>query len=165
VAETLYTKALVKAAEIQGSTQALASLLRVPENTLLRWMAGRAQMPVQAFLRLVELIAKQERAEPAGPPEGQGAAAEKLRFTIGEHEARCARCDTADFVLAPGTPRLRYTAELVCCNCGERVIHGNLICQLAQDAVYHSRAMTYARVRHRRAPKTTAPRMAEPSDD
>ena len=36
----IYTQTLARAVEAQGSTQALASLLHVPESTLLRWMSG-----------------------------------------------------------------------------------------------------------------------------
>lgn len=136
MAQTIYTRALVRGAEIQGSTQALASLLRVPENTLLRWMAGRAQMPLQAFLKLIELISEHERRQPPDPEQPAGTSA-KQRFTMGEIEARCARCDATQFVLAdPSTP-LRYTKELVCCACGERVVYGDLVARLARDAVQH----------------------------
>jgi len=61
VADTIHTRALARAAEAQGSTQSLAGLLHVPENTLLRWMSGRAQMPVQAFLKLVEMLVQHEK--------------------------------------------------------------------------------------------------------
>src|SRR5437899_4363565 len=52
----IYTQTLARAAEAHRSTQALASLLHVPESTLLRRMSGRAQMPVQAFLELIRLL-------------------------------------------------------------------------------------------------------------
>jgi len=39
----------------------------VPENALLRWMAGRAQMPLQAFLKTIELIAADEREQTPVP--------------------------------------------------------------------------------------------------
>lgn len=143
MADTLYTRALVRAAEIQGSTQALASILRVPENTLLRWMAGRAQMPLQAFLKTVEMIAADERKQTPVPH--AAAAAEKLRFKIGELEAHCERCDGHEFVQTDPSMPLRYINELACRGCGHRVSHGNLIAQLAKDAVYHSKALTVAR--------------------
>lgn len=143
LADTLYTRALVRAAEIEGSTQALASVLRVPENTLLRWMAGRAQMPLQAFLKAIELIAADERNQTPAPR--REAPPEKLRFKVGELEARCERCDGNEFVQTdPSTP-LRYISELVCCSCGARETHGTLITRLAKDAVYHSKALTVAR--------------------
>jgi hypothetical protein len=143
VADTLYTRALVRAAEIQGSTQSLASLLRVPENTLLRWMAGRAQMPLQAFLKTIELISADERKQ--APVPRADAAVEKLRFKIGDLEAHCSRCDGHEFVQADPTMPLRYINEIVCCACGARDTHGNVIAQLAKDAVYHSKALTVAR--------------------
>ena len=144
MADTLYTRALARAAEIQGSTQALAGLLRVPENTLLRWMAGRAQMPLQAFLKTIELISAEERKQAPVPRAGE-ATTEKLRFRIGDLEARCARCDGYEFVQTDPAMPLRYINELLCSSCGERVTHGNLIAQLAKDAVYHSKAITVAR--------------------
>lgn len=138
MADTLYTRALIRAAEIHGSTQALASLLRVPENTLLRWMAGRAQMPVAAFLKVIELVSEDERKQ---VPEPQSVAAgQKLQFKSSTVEARCVRCDGVEFVQADPSLPLRYTTALVCCNCGERVVHGDLISQLAKDAVYYSKA-------------------------
>jgi DNA-binding transcriptional regulator YdaS (Cro superfamily) len=147
LADTLYTRALSRAAEIQGSTQALASLLRVPEATLLRWMSGRAQMPVQAFLRTIELITAEEREQ--APSDSAGASApEKLRFKIGELEAHCARCDGADFLQADPSLPLRYISELACCSCGQRITQRELIVQLAKDAVYH--AVTLTGARHRR---------------
>jgi hypothetical protein len=159
VADTIYTRALGRAAQAQGSTQALASYLHVPENTLLRWMAGRAQMPLQAFLKLVELLGKYENGDAAEPQPAAAPSAEKLRFTIGELAARCARCDGEQFQLAKPGP-LRYTSALLCSACGENVVHGNLICQLAKDAVWHTRALTVARTRRR--PMPARPRAAAP---
>jgi hypothetical protein len=144
MADTVYSRALVRAAEVEGSTQALAGLLRVPENTLLRWMAGRAQMPVQAFLRVVEIVSAYERRRPAArqPADAQ---AQALRFKWGQLEAHCARCDGVEFMQADPTLPVRYINELVCCTCAERVIHGELITRLANDAVRHAKAMTVAR--------------------
>ena len=150
MADTIHTRALARAAETEGSTQALAGVLHVPENTLMRWMSGRAQMPLRAFLRLVELLSQHEKknggggaSASAGEPQGNG----KLTFAMGELYARCARCDGTDFLPAvAGTP-LRMTTELACVSCGERVVHGDLISQLARDAIQQSRAMTVARTK------------------
>src|SRR4051812_14249110 len=175
LADTLYTRALVRAAEIQGSTQALAGLLRVPENTLLRWMAGRAQMPLQAFLKTIELIATDERKQPPLPRSGE-VSPQNLQFRIGELEAHCERCDGHDFVQVDASIALRYINELACSACGHRVTHGNLIAQLAKDAVYHSKALTVARQKRtaellKNSPKlrllrsgAAEPRPAEPAD-
>ncbi len=145
--ETIYTRSLTQAAEMQGSTQALASLLRVPENTLLRWMSGTAQMPLRAFIRVIELLCEHEKAggrsaAPAGSPP-----TEALKFSLGELEARCARCDGTGFVQAAPDARLHYTSTLRCIACGEEVRHGDLIVQLAKDAVYRSKAMTAVRMK------------------
>ena len=66
MADTIHTRALARAAETEGSTQALAGVLHVPENTLLRWMSGRAQMPLRAFLRLVEVLSQHDYHFPLG---------------------------------------------------------------------------------------------------
>jgi hypothetical protein len=49
---------LAKAVELEGSKQAVASLLHVPETTFDRWLIGRAFMPQRATKILVELITK-----------------------------------------------------------------------------------------------------------
>lgn len=149
VADTIYTRALARAAERQGSTQGLASALRVPENTLLRWMSGRAQMPLQAFLKLIEMLGQYEKNEAPQASIANAEAPEKLQFKIGDLIAHCARCDGEEFQPAVASERLRYTSALICCACSERVIHGNLIAQLAKDAIWHSRTMTAARARRR----------------
>jgi len=144
--DTLYTRTLVQAAEIEGSTQALAHILKVPESTLLRWLAGHAQMPLRAFVKAVDLLSEHEKRNPA-PHAAEKPAASELEFRMGEHFARCQRCDGTQFrQKQPGT-RLRMTSELLCAGCGEEVIHGNLIVRLATDAIQHSRAMTVSRAR------------------
>jgi hypothetical protein len=47
---------LLQAVQTQGSRQALASMLHVPENTLLRWMSGSAQTPLQAFRKVIDQV-------------------------------------------------------------------------------------------------------------
>jgi hypothetical protein len=147
MADTIYTRALNQAAAAQGSTQALATLLNVPENTLLRWMSGRAQMPLRGFLRVVELVSQHEKSGGAVDSGVQIPQNGKLRFAMGDLHARCARCDSTEFEPSEPGPRLRMSSELVCVSCGERVTHGNLISQLAADTVQQSRAMTVARNR------------------
>jgi hypothetical protein len=162
MADTLYTRALIRAAEIQGSTQALASLLRVPENTLLRWMAGRAQMPLAGFLKVIEIISADERKQ--APDRQSVPASQKLQFKWATVEAHCTHCDGMDFLQAdPNTP-LRYVSELVCCQCGQRVVHGDLIAQLAKDAVYHSKATTIARQKRQAALLKKTQRATQPDE-
>ena len=146
MADTIYTRTLARAAEAQGSTQSLASLLRVPENTLLRWMSGRAQMPLQAFLKLMEVLAQHEM-NGADTTIQQAAKGEPLTLRMGDLLARCATCDGTEFVTTTDDARVRFTSELACRACGERVIHGNLVAQLAKDTVLHSRTLTAQRTR------------------
>lgn len=155
--ETIYTRSLSQAAQAQGSTQALAGLLKVPENTLLRWMAGTAQMPVRAFVRLIELLVAYEEAGGGATGLPGGADAAPFVFRIAEHEARCARCDGTRFVSAePGAPA-KYTSTLLCVACGEGVRHGELLVQLAREAVHHSKVMTAARMRREAASAQAQP--------
>jgi ribosomal protein S27AE len=141
MAETIYTQTLAKAAEFHGSTQSLANFLHVPEATLLRWMSGRAQMPLQAFLKLIQAIAQRERAS-GGPDTPDDSGGKPRTFKIGELLARCARCGSTEFVAAGSESPTRLTARLACRACGEQVIHGDLISRLAKEAVQQSRAPT-----------------------
>jgi hypothetical protein len=142
--ETIYTHTIKRAAEAEGGTAALAGLLHVPHNTLERWMSGRAQTPVRAFLKALERLAHHESTGVARPmPAGD----EPLVFRMGPLLARCSRCDHTEFAPADPTQPLKLVSPLVCGACGEQVIHSNLIAQLAQDAVLHTHAVTAARVR------------------
>lgn len=149
MADTIFTRALAQAAEMQRSNQALAYLLRVPENTLVRWKSGRAQMPLQAFQHLIELLVEHERSTGAAPQhagEGPGAT---LSFNLGEALARCARCGGVQFASAVPLTALKMTSVLHCSACNSSVQHAELLADLATEAVRHSRAV--ARVRNRRA--------------
>src|SRR5438045_9073288 len=108
MADNVYTKVLKQAAELEGSSQALAARLRVPENTLVRWMSGRAQMPLQAFLNAMEFVAARN-AEQAAP-----ASDEKLSFKIGTVLARCASCEGTELRRADPTQALHYARNLAC---------------------------------------------------
>ena len=146
--DSLYTQTLARAAEAEGGTAALASVLNVPERTLERWMSGRAQTPVRAFLKVLDRLSAHEAtgiAVPAPVKDGK-----PLRFQMGQLLARCSRCDGTEFAPADPAAPLKLTSPLVCRACGEKVIHGNLIAQLAQDTVLHSNAMTVARERRYR---------------
>jgi hypothetical protein len=143
----IYTQTLERAAEAHGSTQALASVLHVPEGTLLRWMSGRAQMPLQAFLRLIVLLSEYEKRGGNYPGAGVTGLGDRLSFRMGKLIAHCARCDGTEFLPADATQPVKLTSELACSACGERAIHGNLIAQLAKDAINQSRAYTAARTR------------------
>jgi hypothetical protein len=147
MSDTIFTRALADAVAAEGSDAALAQLLRVPQNTFSRWISGRAQTPVKAFCKVIDLLAEHERARGA-PLDAAGAppaAQETLHFAIGQIPARCQACDGTQFALSdPGT-RLMYTSELRCLSCDARVIRGDLIAQLAKDSVEQSRARSVAR--------------------
>lgn len=143
--ETLYTQTLARAADAEGGTAALAGVLHVPERTLERWMSGRAQTPLRAFLKALERLTAHEATGVAPPrPAADG---EPLLFRMGNLLACCSRCDSTEFLPAEPRAALRLTAQLICRTCGEKVVHGNLIAQLAQDAVQQAHAMTAARQR------------------
>ena len=126
MADTVFTRALVQAAEIEGSTQALASLLRVPESTLRRWIAGRAMMPVKAFRRVLELLKQAEQPVDLEAPDGT------VAISVGELPARCAACSGAFFASkAPAAP-LRYSSSLECTACRQDVMLADLFCETAQ---------------------------------
>src|SRR5205085_1727056 len=79
--ETIYTQTLARAAQAEGGTAALASLLHVPEKTLERWMSGRAQTPLRAFFKALERLATHEARGVAAPlPRATG---EPLGFRLG----------------------------------------------------------------------------------
>lgn len=136
--EKIITDVLREAVRIEGSSQALASRLHAPETTLSRWVSGRAQTPLRAFLAVLELVMQEEART---PPPAQPAAlnGQPHVFRLGPLEARCVRCDGTQFA-HPHGEALRLTSRLTCVACGEAVVHGNLLAQLARDAVHQSRA-------------------------
>ena len=159
VKETLYTQTLARAAEAEGGTAALAGVLHVPEKTLERWMSGRAQTPLRAFLKALERLSAHEASGAARPlPTLNG---QPLTFRMGQLLARCSRCDSAEFAPADPAHPLRLTSGLVCRTCGEKVIHGDLIAQLAQDAVQYSHALTATRERRHSALKSASRKKPE----
>ncbi|MFN2643542.1 MAG: hypothetical protein ABR570_00995 [Burkholderiales bacterium] len=144
MSDTLYTHVLRRAAEAEGGSAALASALHVPHGTLERWLSGRAQTPVRAFLRALELLSSHEKSGVSTPPAVNG---QPLTFRMGQLLARCSRCDGTEFGPADPQAPLKLTSALACRACGEQMIHGNVIAQLAQDAVLHAHAMTTRRTR------------------
>ena len=147
--ENIYTQTLTRAAQAEGGTAALASLLHVPQKTFERWMSGRAQTPLRAFLKALERLATHEASGVAAPlPPANG---EPLSFRMGPLLARCNRCDGTEFAAAEPEQPLRLLSRLVCRGCGEPMIHSNLVAQLAQDAVHYSHALTAARQRRQGA--------------
>jgi len=154
VADNLYTKVLRQAVELDGSPSAIASRLRVPEGTLMRWISGRAQMPLLAFLEAMQYVAERE---PETPAEGQ-AIDEKLSFQLGPMSARCEACDGTEFRRADQSKGLRYASTLVCRACGTEVKHGHLVVQLAKEVSQLARTRLVRLKRSQVAIRASLPR-------
>jgi hypothetical protein len=110
--------------------QALAFELRVPEKTLLRWMVGRAQMPLLAFHRAIDVLTAYERnsacALAPAPP-----VAQKLGFTFGEAAAACPRCASTEFLSPVVRDNLRMTTIVACASCNTALPYGEILATLA----------------------------------
>jgi hypothetical protein len=124
MAENVYTRLLKQLVAIEGSSQAVAGLLRVPEGTLIWWMNGRAQMPLRALLKAIDLVAKHELKEQP----------ERFTFEVGPVRARCAGCGATEFRRRDPDVALTYMSLLACAICGHEVVHGDLVVQVAKDA-------------------------------
>lgn len=59
----VHVRALLKAAEIVGGRRALAERLAVRVSDLEKWLAGKAPVPREPFLRAVEVIIDELTAE------------------------------------------------------------------------------------------------------
>jgi hypothetical protein len=64
--KTVYSSALVRAAEILGSTEALRAHLNVPMSGLRLWLSGYDRPPDEVFLRVVDLLAERDMSELRG---------------------------------------------------------------------------------------------------
>ena len=56
VTATVYSRALLRAAELLGGREKLARVLRVPVSEIHKWIGGEAKPPREVFLRVVDLI-------------------------------------------------------------------------------------------------------------
>ena len=145
--ENVYSKVLAQlAAKEEGGTLAVADLLKVPQKTLERWMLGRSQMPLRAFLRALDLVVQHEERDgtvQAAPP-----AVAPLAFRAGPATATCTKCGHERFRRADPQAGPSYRSMLACLGCGTEVMHANLIAALAKEVAH--RAGTYvARARAR----------------
>jgi hypothetical protein len=61
----LRRRALHRAFYLAGNADALAARLHVPSSTLMRWLAGRGQIPYSVFLGAVTLILERPHGEAA----------------------------------------------------------------------------------------------------
>jgi hypothetical protein len=143
VADTVYSRLLARAIELEGSAESIAGILRVPDATMRRWMDGRALMPLRAFQKLVSYLAEAEARGmgASSAPQAAGDGIERLTFPVGKVFARCARCEGIEFCRAavPAAP-LRMTSMLTCCTCGMDVIHRRLLERLAEAVIVHKKS-------------------------
>ena len=78
VTDSVYSRALRKAAELIGGREELARILQVPPAEIERWIADEAKPPREIFLRIVDIILDETSA--GGPddssetPRGRDAA-------------------------------------------------------------------------------------------
>jgi len=56
VSASVYSRALLRAAELVGGRDKLAKVLRVPKEDLDNWIAGEAKPPREVSMRVVDLI-------------------------------------------------------------------------------------------------------------
>ena len=73
VTAIVYSRALLRAAELLGGREKLARVLRVPESEIDKWIGGETKPPREVFLRVVDLILDEtgpasDAADPQEPP-------------------------------------------------------------------------------------------------
>jgi hypothetical protein len=76
-ASSVYSRALLKAAELLGGRVQLARVLQVPTAEIDRWIVDEAKPPREIFLRVVDIILDETAAggtDDASPPPGRDAA-------------------------------------------------------------------------------------------
>ena len=56
VSASVYSRALLRAAELLGGRDKLSKVLRVPKDELDTWIRGDAKPPREVFLRVVDII-------------------------------------------------------------------------------------------------------------
>jgi len=168
LAENVCTRLLARGTEIEGSTQGLAHKLRVPEATLLRWMEGKAQMPLKAYEVLLQFLQHADSRTPpsmtrlASPPPLPATNPERLTFPFGKLLGRCARCDGTEFRRYDANAPLTMTSVLECCSCFAQVLHGVLLAELGKDVVSKVRANANSRARRSGSARNRT--SAKPSD-
>jgi hypothetical protein len=168
VSNNVFASTLARAIEVEGSTQAIAHMLCVPETTLLRWREGRADMPVRAFRALIEFLSAAEMRYAANMAETPASAPEPspegLEFRIGNLTAQCERCQCTEFRRVRPDEPLRMTSSLLCAACGHEILHGDLLVKLGQTLIDKKRAEAFERNR-RQAAMRASRRKKLPTDD
>lgn len=95
-----YTRTLARAAETLGGVQPLASLLRVEQAALERWIAGEEFPPHEAFLQALDIVAAGPRRDPAARP------------AAGRAQAHADRLQAAASRVRESAERMQSSAEL-----------------------------------------------------
>jgi hypothetical protein len=131
VAENVYARVLAQLVQAEGSAQAVARRLRAPEKTMERWLQGRAQMPLRAFLEALKLVVDHEVRD--GPLCGAQHAPERLTFKAGPVVAECPKCRSTQFRRADADAPLTYRSRLACLRCEGEIVHGDLVVALTRE--------------------------------
>jgi DNA-binding transcriptional regulator YdaS (Cro superfamily) len=66
-APSVYIRAVQKAIEITGGRKALAERLGVKPTEIEKWLDGKAQVPHETFLRIIDIVI--EELAPPGEPD------------------------------------------------------------------------------------------------
>ena len=78
VTSSVYSRALMKAAELIGGRAELARVLQIPVAEVERWIAGDSKPPREIFLRVVDIILDETSSggtdDATGPSHGRDAA-------------------------------------------------------------------------------------------
>ena len=84
MAASVYSRALIRAAELVGGRDKLVQVLQVPAADLDKWLSDRAKPPRDVFLRIVDLILDETAASSEGgaqePPPPRDAAGSSKRY-------------------------------------------------------------------------------------
>jgi len=85
MAMSVYSRALLKAAELLGGRQKLARFLHAPVGDIDKWIADEAKPSLGVFLRVVDLIIEEtapgESSDPGEtPPSRDASAANQTQF-------------------------------------------------------------------------------------
>jgi hypothetical protein len=67
-----------------------------------------------------------------------------MHVRYGDISARCECCGSAQFEMVNLQERIAATSLLACANCGTTWVHGDLLCQIGDEATRQSRRALYA---------------------
>lgn len=68
---TVHTRALQRAAEMLGGTDALCAFLAVPRRRLELWMSGQIGLPGDVFLQVVDILLEHPQGEALREPDSE----------------------------------------------------------------------------------------------